>query len=308
MTKQYDVVLLTQKDYLNPLNPDAYSQNILTEDQLLARALENIGLRVTRTNWDNEVFPWQQTRFALFRATWDYFHRFTEFHQWLKRRIPEIHFINPHPIVQWNMDKHYLATLQQQGINIPPTVFIEQGDRVDLHEMLLSKNWSEAILKPAIAGGARHTYLVDEAKIATHHQLFHELIAHESMLLQEFQKQITSKGEVSFMVFGGKYSHAVLKKAQMGDFRVQDDYGGTLHPYVASYEEQLFVEQAIAQCPAIPVYARADVMWDNQDQLCLSELELIEPELWFRKDPNAAKAMANAVADYINQFTETELS
>ena len=45
-------------------------------------------------------------------------------------------------------------------------------------------------------------------------------------MLQEYQNKITTKGEVAFMIFGGKYSHAVLKKAKPGDFRVQDDFGG----------------------------------------------------------------------------------
>ena len=46
-----------------------------------------------------------------------------------------------------------------------------------------------------------------------HESVFKGLISKEAMLLQPFQKNIVEIGEVSFMVFGGKYSHAVLKKA-----------------------------------------------------------------------------------------------
>lgn len=295
----YDIVLLTQNDYVNPVHIDPYIDNILTEDRLLTDALEQKGFKVTRTFWDNEHFDWSNARFALFRATWDYFHRFNEFHDWLKNKTGLIQFINPYSIIQWNMNKHYLGELRKKGVNIPPTLFLEQGELSSLKELLRQTGWKKAILKPAIAGAARHAYLFDVSSVDQYQDVFQQLISTESMLLQEFQEQIVSKGEVSFMVFGGKYSHAVLKKVKSGDFRVQDDFGGSLHEYTASKEEREFVESVIAQCEVLPVYARVDVMWDNSDQLCLSELEMIEPELWFRKAPSSAEIMANAVSAYI---------
>ena len=45
------------------------------------------------------------------------------------------------------------------------------------------------------------------------------------MLIQPFQKNIISFGEISLMIIDGKYSHSVIKKAKTGDFRVRDDYG-----------------------------------------------------------------------------------
>lgn len=295
----YDIVLLTQKDYIEPLEINPYIQNVLMEDELLTNALEQKGLKITRTHWDNKTFPWAESRFALFRATWDYFHRFTEFHRWLEQCSKQTHFINSYSLIRWNMDKHYLDVLRSRGVNIPPTLFLEKGELLSLTSLLQQTGWGKVILKPAIAGAARHTYLINKSNVAHHESIYRELIAQESMLLQEFQEQVVSKGEVSFMVFGGKYSHAVLKKAQSGDFRVQDDFGGSLHPYTASKEEINFVERVISQCDELPVYARADVMWDNNNKLCLSELEMIEPELWFRKDEKAAEAMADALCNYI---------
>ena len=300
--KKYDIVLLTQKEYVNPIHIDSYVENVITEDRLLTQELEQLGLKVTRTFWDNDSFDWSATRFALFRATWDYFHRFNEFHYWLKKTAQQIQFINPYSVIKWNLDKHYLQILQQEGINTPPTVFIKKGMLVTLRELLTQKKWKKAILKPAIAGGAWHTYFLDESNVDQYQDIFQQLISNESMLLQEFQEHIITKGELSFMVFGGKYSHAILKRAKQGDFRVQDDFGGTVHSYSASTEEKKFAEQAVAQCKQLPVYARVDVMWDNNNQLCLSELEMIEPELWFRSDDCAAKAMADAIVHYMHQF------
>ena len=39
--------------------------------------------------------------------------------------------------------------------------------------------------------------------------------------------------------------------------------------------------------------------WNNDDELCLSELELIEPELWFRESTEAPKLFANSVSNYL---------
>ena len=39
----FDIVLLTQKEYVNPEAINEYIQNVLTEDELLTRALEEKG-------------------------------------------------------------------------------------------------------------------------------------------------------------------------------------------------------------------------------------------------------------------------
>jgi hypothetical protein len=98
------------------------------------------------------------------------------------------------------------------------------------------------------------------------------------------------------------YINNVLLKAKKGDFRVQDDFGGSVYPYSASHQEIAFAQQVIAQCHELPVYARVDLMWDNQEELCISELELIEPELWLRTYPNASELMAKALVDYMNRY------
>ncbi len=299
MIKANDVVILTQRDYLNPQRMDHYTQNILNEDHLLTEALKKRGLSIDRTHWDNPDYDWTSSRYALFRATWDYYHRYPEFKRWLEKVCQEIKLINPLEIIQWSSDKHYLDFLQQKGINIPPTLFLKKGEMTDLAVLMKKNAWQNAILKPAIAGGARHTYRLTEENIEQHQEIFQHLVAKEDLLLQEFQHNICSKGEISFMLFGGQYSHAVLKKAKPDDFRVQDDFGGTIHDHQALSEELAFIHQVIQSCPYQPVYARIDVMWDNQMQLCLSELELIEPELWFRRAEGAADKMACAVENYI---------
>lgn len=291
----YDITVLTDKRYLAPSNPDWYVQNVLTEDQTVRDALEAKGLSTHRASWDDPDFDWSTTRFILFRTTWDYFDRYPEFDTWLHAVSKKTTLLNPAETIRWNIDKHYLLDLQKAGIRIPPTTFIETGSNKTLTDYFNESGWSRAIVKPAISGAARHTYLLNSENVAEHDGVFAELIAEESMLLQEFQTSIPERGEVSLMVFGNTYSHAVLKKAKKGDFRVQDDFGGTLHDYTPSQQEIDFAIAAVKAVRPLPLYARVDVMWDNHGQICLSELELIEPELWFRRHKSAAHLLAEEV-------------
>lgn len=294
---QYDISLLTDSRYLAPKELNDYNQNILWEAKLLIEALEKRGLKVHRINWDDPDFDWKTTKYALFRTTWDYFDRFEEFEPWLKKVEQQTQLINPSSLLYWNIDKHYLLDLEQKNIPIPATIFIEPGDGKPLKDWVKQSGWEELILKPAISGAARHTYRFAAKDAQEYEAIFRELIQNKSMLLQEFQQQVLTKGEVAFMAFGGKYSHAVLKRAKPGDFRVQDDFGGSLHPYEATAEEKAFVEKVFASVTPLPAYGRVDVIWDNNDQAVVSELELVEPELWFRKHPAAAEILADYIVE-----------
>lgn len=297
---KFDITILTDSRYVNPTKLNDYISNVLLEDQLLKEALESKGLKVYRTNWDDNQFDWSTTRFVIFRTTWDYFDRYQEFSEWLSFVSTKTNLINSEELIRWNVDKHYLNQLYQNGINIPPTCFIEKGEKSSLSEITAQFSWNEFILKPVVSGAARHTYRFEKPTDELS-QLFATLIQDEAFMIQEFQQQIVSKGEVAYMVFGGKFSHAVLKTAKQGDFRVQDDFGGTISDYVPSEEEIAFIEDVFQKIEPTPVYARIDVIWDNNDKLSVGEVELIEPELWFRRNTNSSKALAEAVIDYINQ-------
>ena len=142
-----------------------YVENLLKEDGMVKRAFEKRGFKVGRTNWDNPDFDWSQTRYIVFRSTWDYFDRFPEFSKWLNKVSSQTSMVNPFSIIKWNMDKHYLQDLATEGINIPPTVYVEPGDQRSLREIFLKTGWSDIILKPAVSGAARHTYKLHSENI-----------------------------------------------------------------------------------------------------------------------------------------------
>jgi hypothetical protein len=119
------------------------------------------------------------------------------------------------------------------------------------------------------------------------------------MLVQEYLPTITTRGEASLMVFNGSFTHAVLKKAKIGDYRVQDDFGGTVHLYHPTSKEIQFAEKVFAACEIVPAYGRADIVWDEDGNHLLSELEIIEPELWVRNNPDSAKIFARGIKNML---------
>lgn len=298
--KLIDIVILTEDRYINPLEINEYNKNILLEDQLLFDAIKKEGLQVERKSWSDPTFDWGTTKYVIFRSTWDYFDRYNEFSIWLKEVSTKTTLLNPANIINWNIDKHYLIDLKEKGVHICESYFIEKGTSTTLSELHKQLGWDKTVLKPCISGAARHTYKLDLTTFEKHENIFQELIANEAMMLQPFQENIMTKGEFSFVVINGKYSHAVLKIAKPGDFRVQDDFGGTVHMHQATIEEIYFAENTVKACIETPMYARVDAIIDNNNKLAISELELIEPELWFRNNPGASTILAKEIKKLTN--------
>ena len=294
-----DIVILTDHRYVKPEKVDWYTQQVLDEDRLLQTALENKGLIVCKKDWADKNFDWTSTKYAIFRTTWDYFERFDEFFLWLEDTKKKTTFINSSEIINWNIDKHYLQDLAKKKVNIAPTQFVEKGDRITLAQLFEKTNWKEAVLKPAISGAARHTYRIHPNNCSEFETVFQKLIENESMLFQEFLNNIIIQGEISLILIGGKHTHAVKKIAKKGDFRVQDDHGGRVEKHTPTKEEILFAENCLIASPFEPKYARVDIVYDNNNKPSLSELELIEPELWFRNYPLAAEKLAEEISNLV---------
>ena len=290
-----DITLLTCRAYYKPDNFTPYIQNILLEQELLKSAFEAQGLKVDITYWDNPTYEWQETKSVLFRTIWDYFERFNEFWVWLEQVKTKTRLINSYELIKWNIDKHYLKDISSWGIETVPTYFADKGCNMKLHEIAKRNQWKDLVIKPAISASAFKTHKILANEIQANEKLFNSLVQERNMLVQPYFETITQLGEASLMVFDGKFTHAILKKAQPGDFRVQDDFGGTVHNYIPTKAEINFAEKVFETCKTKPLYGRVDIVWDNDKNFYLSELEIIEPELWIRNYPKCAERIAEAV-------------
>ena len=290
----HKIALLSEKRYLKPNGSNWYTENIILEDRLLTESLFNNGIIAKRVAWDDNP---DLSRFdlAIFRTTWNYFNYLDQFIKFLSAWKNKLRFINPIDLVLWNLDKKYLFDLNSNGINIPESILINKGQVKKLKKISQKENWSKFIIKPCISAAAWETHCIESKNVDKYESLFQRLVMKHDMLVQNFQESILSFGEISFILFDGKYSHAVIKKPKKNDYRVQDDFGGTVSSYYAKNKEINFAERVVKTLKITPVYARVDVIVDKNEQLALSELELIEPELWFRKKEGSSEVLAKAI-------------
>ena len=288
-----DFVILTEDRYEKPKNINWYIKNVLNEDSILLNEIANLGFSVKRISWSSKSFDWSNVKYVIFRTTWDYFEKLNDFRLWMKKTSKKTKFINPYSQILWNLDKVYLNDFKNQGINIVPSFFVNQ--KCSLNEIVNYTKWENVVVKPTISAAAWNTHLVLKQDLSLFEPTFRDLQKNHNLLVQEFQKNILSRGEFSLMVIGGKYTHAVIKRVKKGDYRVQDDYGGSVERYNAPNEMVGFAESIISKCDPTPFYARVDIIIDNNNELALSELELIEPELWFRFCPESAHLLAKEV-------------
>jgi len=297
-----DVVLLTDSRYeaLKAAEGDWYLSNILSDDYYLQEALNEIGLTSMRIDWARRDVDWSGFKCAVFRTTWDYFERITEFISWLNSVQDETILLNDASLIRWNLDKHYLADLHSLGVPVVETVFIEKGSKINLHQLLEEAGRKEGIIKPCISGAARHTYRFSHKNATEIQQVIEQLLTNEAFLFQPFIEDVVKSGEDTLMIIDGHFTHAVRKVAKHGDFRVQDDHGGTVHKYTPAKEQIELAERAMAACNPAPGYGRVDMVLDNEGRWAVMELELIEPELWLRHHPPAAKNFARAISKVLH--------
>ena len=300
--KEFDVVLLTDSRYVNPSKIDPYIQNVLKEDGLVIEGLEKLNLKTIKKDWNDTNFNWSSTKSAIFRSTWDYFDQFSNFRNWLDIVKDQCYLINPYGQINWNLDKHYLLDLQKLDLPIVKSIFVSKKTQLNLETISKSKNWKDIVIKPTISGAARHTYHLKNDEIKKFQDKWVSLTNNEDFMVQEFQKNILSSGEIAVMLFGGEYSHSVLKKAKKGDFRVQDDFGGSVEKINPSLDIIKLAEKTIKSLKTMPLYARVDIIFDNGNKPVISELELIEPELWFRFKKESAYKLAEFVKDFLNKL------
>ncbi|HXD77621.1 MAG TPA: hypothetical protein VN616_07420 [Puia sp.] len=243
--------------------------------------------------WSDPSVRWADYSLLLFRSMWDSHVDPGMFEGFLDQvaRLG-IHTLNPLGLVRQNQHKSYLLALEQSGIRIIPTCYIDRTDRLDL-SFLEETGWAEAVIKPAISANSYCTerFLVgDRRRIEEKYQ---PLAQGRGLLVQEFMPEIQRSGEVSLVFINRRYSHAVLKSAGEAEFRVQAEYGGRASPFCAGAAVIEAAAAVLAQFPGDVLYARIDgVIRDGK--FFLMEVELTDPELYFDHCPEARESFVQA--------------
>ena len=196
--------------------------------------------------------------------------------------------LNPVPLLRWNSDKRYLVELGAKGIATISTRIVEQLDERSLAEARADFG-DELVIKPAVSASADGTHRLRAGDpLPADSQ-------GRTMLVQPFLRSVAEEGEYSIMLFGGRFSHAIVKRPRAGDYRVQPHLGGTELPCTAPAGAIDLAHAALAAAPAEAVYARVDMVRDNDGELAIIELELIEPSLWLQHAQDGGASFVSAI-------------
>jgi glutathione synthase/RimK-type ligase-like ATP-grasp enzyme len=199
---------------------------------------------------------------------------------------------NAPQVTRANIDKIYLRDLEARGIAIPKTGWIDRADNASIAALMREERWDRAVLKPRIAATAYGTFLIEGEPRLDDEQLGPARLS--GALLQAVIPEIVDRGEVSLVYFAGRFSHAVIKRAKAGEFRVQKDFGGVVAAITPPAAVRSFADRVVATIPGEALYARVDLVETSRGPL-LMELELIEPELYFLYVPEAASRLAELI-------------
>jgi hypothetical protein len=93
----------------------------------------------------------------------------------------------------------------------------------------------------------------------------------------------------------------VQKIPKPGDYRVQDDFGAKDHRVSLDVEEAQLAHDALTCVNGSLLYARVDMLRDDEGWPVLTELEAVEPSLFFRHNRDAAHVLAKALVRRITK-------
>jgi len=277
----------------------AHLPGVHPDDAHLADSLQRLGIEPTACIWNDPAVDWSRFDAVLMRTTWDYFKHVAAFKHWLER-LP-VPIINDRPLLRWNSDKRYLLELERLGVQIIPTRIVSAGE---LPVVLAAMRGQDVVVKPTVSGGGWHTLRGTVGDIAFA-QALAQLPSELEYMLQPFVPEIVSDGECSLLFFDGRFSHAVVKRAARGDYRVQSEFGGSVEAIepdaaiIASAQQVLDAVAALGHVDS--AYARVDgVIVDGRFRLM--ELEMIEPSLFLGDRPDAAERFAGVVRRRLDEI------
>lgn len=184
-----------------------------------------------------------------------------------------VRLANPASVLRWNTDKRYLEALTRAGVATTPTLFVDFARPEDLAEAGRRFGTKDLVLKPTISGAAFRTLRLSPGD---------PIVGGPQgpAMIQPLLKGLDETGEVSLLYFDRVFSHAVRKVAKAGDFRIQEELGGRNEAILPDAAMRATAEAALECIQAPLLYARVDIVRQEDGRWGVMELELIEPDLF----------------------------
>lgn len=266
----------------------------------LTAALGRLGVASEVVVWDDPAVEWLRFTRVIVRSTWDYAARRGAFLAWAGR-IGGGRLFNRLPVLRWSTDKRYLVDLEAAGVAIVPTEWCMPGTRPRLPERTF-------VIKPSVGAGSvgARRFAADEHAAAASHVAQLHAAGHLAMI-QPYMPAVDTAGETALLFFDGVYSHAIRKGALLRP-DMQMVGGGlyaaeTITPAIATDAQLELARRALAAVPSRepPLYARVDLVPDEDGSPRLLELELCEPSVFLDYGEGAADRFAAAIVGSLSR-------
>jgi hypothetical protein len=128
-------------------------------------------------------------------------------------------------------------------------------------------------------------------------------------MIQPYLTSVDSFAETALIFIAGEFSHAIRKGPLLElDNAAQEFHGGLFIKEEITVREATLMQrqvarQALSLAPPGWLYARVDLVNDDNGNPVVLELEMVEPSLFFAVDPDpisgAPSRLAKALADLL---------
>jgi glutathione synthase/RimK-type ligase-like ATP-grasp enzyme len=270
--------------------PDAFEHDLYfsaVRDGLAGRA------DVAAIDWRAPLDALAAFDLALLGTPWDYTEAKDEFiARLVALEAAGVAVCNPAAVVRWNGDKLYLKELAERGALTIPTLWPESAGPADIEAAFDLLGTDRVVVKRRVGAGA-----IGQDSFTRAAPPPAGWSIDQPAMIQPFLPAIAAEGELSFVFIDGALSHALIKRAAPGDYRIQSLYGGTETPLDPAPADRAAADAVMALLPFAvpPVYARIDMVRLEDGRLAVMEAELIEPYLYPEQAPHFAAAMADAL-------------
>jgi glutathione synthase/RimK-type ligase-like ATP-grasp enzyme len=248
-------------------------------------------LAIEPVRWTAPGADWKRFGAVLVHCAWDYQDRPEDFLATLDRIAGlGVPVFNSPATVQWNIRKTYLRDFEALGVPIIPTLWPEQPAASDIEEAFAVFGCDDVVLKRQIGGGARGQERYSRAAAPTSGP-----VLDRPGMIQPFVRSIATEGEYSFLFVDGEFSHALIKRARKGEYRIQEAYGGTSETIDPTTADRKQARAVLDIMDDAPLYARVDMVRGDSGDLLLMELEVIEPYLFPGEGPGIGVMLGKAL-------------
>jgi len=269
--------------------------DFVIDDEHAIEPLTRLGWRVSTVSWRQTRVPWGAFDAVIIRSTWDYWNDVPAFLEVLAEINRRTRLANPLDLVHWNLAKTYLRDLAGKGIGIVPTLWLDALHGRSPAQCAERLETEQLVVKPVVGANGQDAFRFSRDEDPARWSEIAACFQGRACMVQPFMANVLSEGEYSLFFFSGQFSHAILKVPAAGEFRSQEERGAEVLPVRPQDDLLQQARQALAALTQSPLYARLDMVRNAAGDFDVMELELIEPSLYLRTDPEAPGRFARAL-------------